>query len=327
MLALLLRSLHSDTINLIYNNVGPFVSIHLRRLPWVWSFGKCDTQNHWPRLRDLHIHGELELDPDHHLPFVTLLAGMPKLRVLKLHLFMRRGADKRILQLWPKGYEGCFPWPDLDDLTMSFPSPEDQIYCHFPHTMRRLSLRCFPHHCFYLWETEMVNHLHLPVLYASEMLEIISKINAPHLDYLQLEYRADAAEGDFLDLLSRKFPRMTFLEIHRFHSPRASDATAHDIASQLAKLSHLKTLRANLDFEHTADWWSGNPNRVEIVEMLQQTAATLASTLAQQDVMLWLLRRVLSGATWVLFHPADRQDPARGLRMEIHRGGERMYVL
>ncbi|KZT67998.1 hypothetical protein DAEQUDRAFT_370915 [Daedalea quercina L-15889] len=200
---------------------------------------------------------------------------MPKLRVLNLRMSLGKGVDWRVLHLWPEGYEAQFPWPELEDLTVPFPSPEDQIYSHLPISMRRLSLRCSPHYCFHLWEAERLYHLRFPILYASEMLEIFAKINAPYLDYLQLEYRADAAEDDLLKCLVQKFPRLTFLVIHRFQSVRASNVTVDDIALRLSEFRHLITLRAHLDF-------CAND---KVMKTLRETAAILVDKLALQDMV------------------------------------------
>ncbi|KAH9830270.1 uncharacterized protein C8Q71DRAFT_371990 [Rhodofomes roseus] len=257
------------------------------------------ASNQWPRLRELHLMGEIHSGPDIPIPFVTLFSGMPKLRTLKLQLALPWGIDRQILQLWPKDYEAQFPWQELDDLTMSFPCSEDQIYSRLPRTMQRLSLRCTPYYHFSSWRRH-------PLLVASAMLEILSKVDTPSLKHLELEYRADAAENDLLLCLTQKFPRLTSLEIHRFLPFGGGGLTFSDIALRVAKLKSLLTLRAYLD--------PGEPTEFT---MLEQTAATLASKLARPDFKLWLLRMNGSSGRWYPFCLAAEQNTDQEARAEI----------
>ncbi|KAH9921872.1 uncharacterized protein B0H18DRAFT_532127 [Fomitopsis serialis] len=282
------------------------------------------SDNEWPRLRELHLNGELRPSPDSHRPFVSLFSGMPSLRVLKLELAIPESVNRQVLHLWPQDHEARFPWPDLDDLTVSFPSPDDQIYPHLPLSMRRLSLRCTPHHCFYLWEPHRLPYTQSPILCASEMLEILTKINAPHLDHLLLEYRADDAEDELWRCVARRFSQLTTLEIHRFQSLGGDNVTLNDIALRPAELPNLLTLRVHLELEATEAFQvtSVAPNHCAntYLATLQQTAAILASTLAHRNLKLWLLRQDLRGATWILFRLVQEQD-IKGPRVEMDPEG------
>ena len=164
----------------------------------------------WPHLRELVLQGQL---PEGlHRPFVTILSGMPKLRVLHLMFALLPGTDR--LPVWPPGVETSFPWPELEEFVLSFPTPDDQIYDFLPQSLRRLSLQCCPHHCV---RERVDNPLwYSPILSASEMLQVLSRSPLPHLDHLQLEYLADDTDGSLLRYLTAAVPRLLTLEIHRF---------------------------------------------------------------------------------------------------------------
>ncbi|KAH9831524.1 uncharacterized protein C8Q71DRAFT_780986 [Rhodofomes roseus] len=249
--------------------------------------------NLWPRLTQLHLLGEVNPTTDLHAPLVTLLAGMPSLRVLRLDFALPNGVDRKVLQLWPENYEAQLPWPQLDDLTVSFPSPGDQIYSYLPQSLQRLSLRCTPHHFFRLRNPYRFPFTHSPILRASEMLEILTKIAAPRLQYLQLEYCADAAEDDLMLCVSQRFLRLTFLEIHRY-SPRDGGCdTVSSIALHLAKLGNLDTLRVYLEHEDGGALYDSTP--------IRPNAALLASRLP--GLKMWLLQEDGHNAAWVPIGP------------------------
>ena len=164
----------------------------------------------WPRLRELVLHGQL---PEGlRTPFITLLSGMSKLRVL--HLKFALPLDVEPQAVWPPGMDTSFPWPELEELVVSFPVSEDRVYASLPSSLRLLSLRCCPHHCVHKWVGRPM--WHSPVLSASEMLRVLSRCQLPHLGHLQFEYRADDADRSLLRHLSAAFPELLTLEVHRF---------------------------------------------------------------------------------------------------------------
>ncbi|KAH9831526.1 uncharacterized protein C8Q71DRAFT_780993 [Rhodofomes roseus] len=241
--------------------------------------------NQWPRLEELHLIGVLNLARDAHIPFVTLFAGMPRLRVLNLQLAVRKHFDQSLLQLWPQDREGQLPWPNLEDLVMSFPNLEDRVYSHLPRTLRRLTLRCTPHHSFDIYKR------YHPPLKASEMLKLLSGVDVPHLTYILLEYCADVAEDDLLLYVVQRFPQLTSLELHRSTSREGNSMTITDVALRLASLPNLFVLRAYLEF--------GYPSRS--FEKLQQIATVLARKVARPGLELWLLHH--SGGNGAVWYP------------------------
>ena len=161
-------------------------------------------------MRELVLQGEI---PENiHGPFITLLSGMPKLRVLHLKLALPLRLEPQAV--WPPGLDISFPWPELEELVLSFPVPEDRLYPSLPSSLRLLSLQCCPHHCVHEWVDRP--EWHSPVLSASEMLQVLSRCQLPHLDHLRFEYRSDDADQSLLRHLSAAFPQLLTLEVHRF---------------------------------------------------------------------------------------------------------------
>ena len=178
------------------------------------------SQNQWPRLRELSLRGEFCLAAGYPTPLASLFSGMSGLRILTLRFSLPDEVNRKQLMLWPEGYESRLPWPHLESLTLSFPDPEDRIFSHLPPSLRRLSLRCTPHHYLHVWKPREYSHYDSPILYSSEMLEILTKISAPLLDSLQLEYLADDADDDLLRCIADRFPSIQCLEIQRFLASR-----------------------------------------------------------------------------------------------------------
>lgn len=178
------------------------------------------AQTQWPQLRELSLNGEFYPSPGHTAPLMSLFSGMRRLRVLNLTLALPEGVDRKQLVFWPEGYESSLPWPDLEVLTISFPDPEDQIFARLPPSLRRLSLRCTPHHRLHQWEPKKHFYRQSPILHASEMLGILTKLSTTLLDHLQLEYRADDADDDLLCCITEQFPNLRSLEVHRFLASR-----------------------------------------------------------------------------------------------------------
>ncbi len=172
----------------------------------------------WPRLRELNLRGLRWTSPES--PPVVLFACMPNLRALSLELMEREGASTTAL--WPPGLPASFPWPFLDNLSVSNPDPEDEIYAHLPPTMQTLMLRSWPHQCIRRWQE--VNHEpeeltpYRPPPCSSASLRILRRCYTPYLRKLGVEYFSDYAESSFLSYIASTFPYLTTLELHRYRS-------------------------------------------------------------------------------------------------------------
>ncbi|KAI0664158.1 hypothetical protein C8Q70DRAFT_220408 [Cubamyces menziesii] len=102
----------------------------------------------WPSLLELRLRGEL-VQSDNSL--LSALGNMPNLRLLKLDVALPRDTSPQ--PVWPPGEIGTYSWPMLEDVQISFPCMDDQLYGHLPPTLRRLSLRFFPHRIVHHWCT------------------------------------------------------------------------------------------------------------------------------------------------------------------------------
>ncbi|PIL28112.1 hypothetical protein GSI_09763 [Ganoderma sinense ZZ0214-1] len=283
----------------------------------------------WPQLRELYLSGEFHPGAGHAGPLISLFSGMPKLRVLNLALALPRGANRKQLVFWPGGYESRLPWPDLEALTVSFPDPEDQIFAHLPPSLRHLSLRCTPYHCYKLWERGEHFFRQSPILHASEMLEVVRRLSTPLLEHLQLEYRADDADDDLLRSIPEQLPNLQTLEVHRFLASRDDPVPVTSIAKGLATLRSLHTLRAHLELPKptaaqlplvTHGYRTAIRGRYitgNNVPALCEMAAALGSVLPQPGLALWLLRREDLGATWGLFRQVVKDGIDKSPQAEL----------
>ena len=168
----------------------------------------------WRYLRSLTLIGEYPTGLSR--PLVSVLGRMPELSALVLAFALPVHIDRQ--PIWPHGAAPAIPWPKLVDLTVSFPDPEDQIFSNLPPGLRRLSLICCPRHCFYEWELRVSYPWHSPILSATDMLRVLSSINAPSLEGLVLEYRADESDEALLHRIVTNFPGLNILEMHRFRA-------------------------------------------------------------------------------------------------------------
>ncbi|KAH9930631.1 uncharacterized protein B0H18DRAFT_930243 [Fomitopsis serialis] len=176
------------------------------------------SQLRWPRLRKLVYRGT----PWHTLaaPLISLHPGMQDLQTFSLKLDVTPGTIPQVL--WPAGYEGSFPWPELECLVVSFPDPRDEVYDHLPSSLRALSLRCWPH----LHVQKQPSDIdpahdrpdHRALLSSSAILSILRRCSSLDLDHLEIEYRADDKDDALLRHIVQAFPHLTSLKIHRYRS-------------------------------------------------------------------------------------------------------------
>ncbi|EIW60817.1 uncharacterized protein TRAVEDRAFT_71095 [Trametes versicolor FP-101664 SS1] len=212
----------------------------------------------WPRLRSLHLAGDI-LPTTHSLPWVSILRHMPRLRVLSLRAAVPDDIDHLTTHqiVWPPDtLLDTLPWPELEDLEVTYPDPEDRLFSHLPSTLRSLSIgrfAFFAHHNWALdeWEQQYSRPQDVPMPRASEVLQIARKCNTPNLRTLKLEYLADgdASEDELLACIPAAFPRLESLRLCRYDTQddAAAAGTALRVAQALSPLSHLRTFQVHLD--------------------------------------------------------------------------------
>ncbi|KAH9911565.1 uncharacterized protein BXZ73DRAFT_107904 [Epithele typhae] len=191
----------------------------------------------WPRLRELVIEGEYSgnrLPP----PFIPLLARMPALRRLHLciaHQSFWFPSDLEII--WPVETSIDMPWPELEDLLVAHPNPDDKLWDHLPSTLHTLRLQCWPHHfeittldppIIYregmprLGGGEMSRSDEVdwksPVLGAADIRRIMRACSsrARDLRKLEMEYNIQEDENSLLREIAESLPRLHSLTLFRY---------------------------------------------------------------------------------------------------------------
>lgn len=123
-----------------------------------------------------------------------------------------------------------FPWPDLQQLTISFPADDDQIYENLPVTLRKLTLQCFPHITsnFHRSGAEGVSE----PIHSSDLLRILRRCDLPLLRGLELEYREDEADDELLRHIGVAFPALRQLKVRRYRHAGVGIADVQTVCSQ-----------------------------------------------------------------------------------------------
>ncbi|KAI9059321.1 hypothetical protein FKP32DRAFT_1154840 [Trametes sanguinea] len=222
---------------------------------------------HWPQLRRLYLKGEAAVG-ESTPPVISLVSHMPQLRSLTFLPALLRHSQRVILEP-PQLACDAFPCPELDELTVAHPDPNDAFYPHLLPTLRRLTLQCWPRHYLYrrknsgralkqlAWQS--------PILSSSELLLLLEKTRLPELELLDVEYVADAQEERLLHRLPDLFPGLEMLTIYRYRgadtdevpvvgvrSARLRSRSLHStqtwIARQFSSYDRLRMLRIHFDF-------------------------------------------------------------------------------
>lgn len=223
----------------------------------------------WPALQSLTLRGSFRTDADlwntEYLP--SLFRHTPNLRRLNITAALPTTTSIRCLVLGCKappvvGLEG------LRSLTIAYPDPNDAIFSTpFP-GLTNLSLRDWPRHYDVVSHKYYYDSWRSPILSSMETLSILSRLRAPSLLTLELVYSADEADDDLLTLITRSFPKLRHLELHRYRQSsgeavdyvRVSISTARclcvlpgrlqqRIARTVSEIPTLVTLRLHLDFQ------------------------------------------------------------------------------
>ncbi|KAI0706535.1 hypothetical protein C8Q76DRAFT_160178 [Earliella scabrosa] len=239
------------------------------------------SQVQWPQLRELTLRGELAEEPPH--PFIHIFSGMPRLRLLILALALPQNLDRHLI--WPPDVSASYPWPELEELALSFPHPQDRLFQHLPMTLRNLSLCCWPHHYESSWyQGRSDSQWHQPLLTAKHMRQIIIQCPNPGLVSLTVEYRADDVDAMLLSRIATLFPRLTFLELHRYRQ-EGEDVPLDVIGRSLGRLTELHHTRLHLDFANTPGYnrtmYDFAKHKTHDLKAFKKTLTDAAVTLSQ----------------------------------------------
>ncbi|TFK93823.1 hypothetical protein K466DRAFT_59914 [Polyporus arcularius HHB13444] len=76
--------------------------------------------------------------------------------------------------IWPPNWTIGGPLPQIEELRVTHPHPDDLLYAHLPTTVRRMSLCCLPCYALQLWHPRKYRRWRSPISSASELLRILS---------------------------------------------------------------------------------------------------------------------------------------------------------
>ncbi|KAI1792107.1 hypothetical protein LXA43DRAFT_1134782 [Ganoderma leucocontextum] len=265
----------------------------------------------WPNLRELKLRGMRWAEP--RTPLILLFANMPKLRSLALELVVPDDAAPEAI--WPPGLppDTAFPWPELEELTIANPDPDDELFAHLPPCIRALALPSRPRRCVkeWLWKYERRYHLFphtFHLMTASNLLGVLERCSASGLKRLEIEYGADERERDLLRYLATAFQDLSSLTLYRYRGSEETVVRVEDIVHPLAPLTRLQTLCLNLDLETrpARTFSGGHRGGVDLyaADALDQFSETL------EDVALVLARSLTPSLQRLsLWMPSNRGGP------------------
>ncbi|KAI1792086.1 hypothetical protein LXA43DRAFT_360218 [Ganoderma leucocontextum] len=292
----------------------------------------CLSTTEFPRLRELSLIGRRQVITSHagsgqrYTPYLSILAHMPRLR--KLSLALAQPIDLPRQEIWPAGMEAEFPCPDLQDLLVSYPHPDDEFYSHLPSTLKCLALRCWPRHSFNFLEQDVSVMTGLgwysPAPTSSEILRILRRCppsSTGSVQRLELEFVEDDQARELFRLIPGAFPQLRYLIIHRYrYYDRGSEMNAAvpvaTIAQALAPLQHLQALFCYLDFEHAPPPCASDYSR--FYTTLQRAADEFGNALSSTVKVVGLLCRQRYGNRYVCFRIV-RDDHGPGVHAECDR--------
>ncbi|KAI0363298.1 hypothetical protein BV20DRAFT_975852 [Pilatotrama ljubarskyi] len=278
----------------------------------------------WPSLRVLKLRGEPVSSEEHYTPSILTLKNMPALRRLDLQFATREGIFPQ--PIWPRGYRLdsvlTSPWPDLEHLTVSFPSASDEIFEHLPNTLRSLTLQYYPHLSTHRWTVDNTNaQWQWPVVTATEVLRIL-RTCVPDLERLEVEYHQDDGEERLLEYIAGAFPNLTSLCIRRYRAPDVSQVDVEGIARPLGALAHLRVLYLHLDLPETpvpapVRWGRDIQAQDErpYAQALDRSAEVLARNLGPSVELIKLLRpheAYYWDHPWAVYKVSRGSDPDSG---------------
>ena len=200
-------------------------SLEILQLPAIYTPVDALMASDWPSLRELTIQGGHGVSVDHPPTSpeslqVSSYTNMPNLRTLTLEL-----THGGLLWSARRGHSAALPWPVLEHLTLSHPSPDDHVFSSLPSSIRSLSLHSWPTQVYH----ERMKHGQMvmaawrqlpraPPVPSATMLRVLQACGhiAGDLTRLHMEYVVDEDEGALLRHIVSACPSLAQLEVHRF---------------------------------------------------------------------------------------------------------------
>ncbi|KAH9885235.1 hypothetical protein C8Q73DRAFT_718074 [Cubamyces lactineus] len=303
----------------------------------------CDSSR-WSNLRELCLRGQYPTIDDPPLPLIVVFAHMTNLRVLEFKFMQPRNLDPQ--PIWPSGHAGVWPWPSLEELTVSCPQVDDNIYDALPNTLRSLSLRYTPHYLNHIWKKKFGLPLYAdcvwrwPLVSSTDVLHILRRceVTVYHLRHLELEYTVDDSEADLLRYVAMAFPDLRSLHLFRCRPDRVEPEEAIELSNNLAyverlieplaSLQSLERVKLSLDLPGTPQprytlalkFGLDGPYNIEELQSFIRGLHSIADVVARmlgprmQEIRLW--KPDLTAAfTWLVYGVA-RGDGSPRARLD-----------
>ncbi|KAH9852532.1 hypothetical protein C2E23DRAFT_187082 [Lenzites betulinus] len=228
-------------------------TVQTLRIPLDTSPVDAMCEGIWPSLTNLSLRGAY----GHSMPvdvIPTLLSRMPRLSSLSIEVAQPPSHSRA--PIFGSGIPVGCEHLQLRSLTVAYPDPEDAIFSFVGVDLLHLSLRDWPRFYYPLRGFVLLRFV-APILSASECLRLLTRMNTPNLQSLEVVYRVDDSDADDLLLhhIVTTYTQLSRLEIHRYRAE--GDDTMppyHHISQILAPMASrsLRLLLLNLDLGHMA---------------------------------------------------------------------------
>ncbi|KAI0711825.1 hypothetical protein C8T65DRAFT_807425 [Cerioporus squamosus] len=308
------------------------LKLPMETMPLDVMFGLC-----WPQLHHLNLHGDSP--PQYPIPLIAVICRMPQSRILTLELTILPNMSRQCI--WPPNWTVDDALPQIDELTVAHPHPEDLLYTHLPSSIRRLSLCCAPCCALQLWFPDDYRRWKSPLPSASELLRILSGSTLPHLTHLGVDFNPDGREEELMQHLSDAHPHLSSIELHRvgetplawpegmptvvsvrsLHLRRCTDPQDHwqsFITRALSQLRRLHNVRLNLNVSYSGGPYDDREYLPWLGARSLETAEKIGPMLGPSVTLLSLLAPTSTGAEWIEYRVSATETSERMVSETTH---------
>ncbi|KAL1948562.1 hypothetical protein VTO73DRAFT_12637 [Trametes versicolor] len=233
----------------------------------------------WPALGSLTLKGSFPDDADHltteSLP--SMLRRMPALEHLVITAALFHYTTTRCCVLGRNLAPPDAGLNSLERLTIAYPDPNDVVFSIPLPRLTRLDLRDWPRHYDIVAHEYYSRAWRSPILSATEALFILRRLRAPGLAVLELVYFADEADDDLLALIAHAFPKLQYLQLHRYRRSSEEVVDHQYIARILSALKSVLVLRLNLDFPGDPGEYKPNVGNGSALKQWRRQLSTFGS--------------------------------------------------
>ncbi|RPD76002.1 hypothetical protein L226DRAFT_394493 [Lentinus tigrinus ALCF2SS1-7] len=276
------------------------------------------SERSWLKLHSLSFHGEY-VDVAQMKAFPLFLSKGPRLRSLFMTVRqLPKTAYRRAPILGYRPPDDPFQPASirLRSLTIAYPDPDDDIFSVDATDLHQLSLRDWPRYYGNLtYVDRQITGSPAPILTHAECLSILRRMNVPRLTSLELVYLVNpgVVDDELLSYISRAFPRLEHLQLHRYRADKEENVDYEHIAKLLVAACSLRTVRLNLNLhgDH-GPYCNFVPTRQSWLAKFRDEIGPSIIGILQELPLLGcceLLYHQLGGSTWTEFRPAHGPEP------------------